>query len=168
MRHSRAAFVATVAALGLVGAGTLEAQVPPTGQAQQQMQLMQEQMRQMDQTIQRMAQVQQRAQEMEQVMLQDMERLRQQEAARAEGAQLQVQERLQQQEHIRLMAHSVANAAGEMNQAMIALRQMAQESGDHAMVREMERLRLTMQESCSQMEAGLRIMEQLRDRLSQS
>jgi hypothetical protein len=79
-----------------------------------------------------------------------------------------VQERLQQQEHIRLMAHSVANAAGEMNQAMITLRQMAQESGDHAMVQEMERLRLTMQASCDQMEAGLRIMEQLRDRLHQS
>jgi hypothetical protein len=105
---------------------------------------------------------------MEQVMLQDMERLRQQDAARPEGAQAQVQERLRQQEQIRLMAHSVANAAGEMNQAMVSLRQMAEESGNHAMVQEMERLRLTMQESCDQMEAGLRIMEQLRDRLSQS
>jgi hypothetical protein len=170
MKRSYAALVATVAALAPLGAGTLNAQIPSAQQMQQQqLQQMQQQMQRIDQTMQRMAQIQQRAQDMEQLMLQDMERVRLQENLHLEeGAQLQAQEQLRQQEQIRLMAHSVASAAGEMNQAMVSLRQMAEGSGDGALVQEMERLRLTMQETCNQMEAGLRIMDQLRDRLNQS
>ena len=166
-----AARVATVATLAFLGTGSmLQAQVPTAQQAQQ-MQRMQEQVQRLDQTIQRMTRIQERAQAMEQLMLQDMERVRQQQQLHVqEGAQLQAQERLRQQEQLRLMAHSTANAAGNMNQAMVSLRQMAQADTpvwDRDMEREMERLRLTMQETCNQMEAGLRIMEQLRDRLSQ-
>jgi hypothetical protein len=171
MKRSYAALVATVAALAPLGVGTLSAQIPSAQQMQQQQQLqqMQQQMQRIDQTMQRMAKIQQRAQDMEQLMLQDMERVRLQENLHLEeGVQLQTQEHLRQQEQVRLMAHSVASAAGEMNQAMLSLRQMAEGSGDSALVQEMERLRLTMQETCNQMEAGLRIMDQLRDRLNQS
>ena len=170
MRRRFAAGTTMVAALAFLGLGApVAAQIPAAQQAQQ-IQRMQEQMQRLDQTIQRMAQVQQRAQEMEQLMLQDMERARQMETLhQQESAQLQTQQRLQEQEHVRLMAQSMATAAGDMNQAMLSLREMAQtRSWDRDMEQQMERLRLTMQETCNQMEEGLRIMEHLRDRLSQS
>jgi hypothetical protein len=161
--------IATLTALAT--SSPLVAQIPAAQQAQQ-LQRMQEQVQRLDQTIQRMTRIQERAQTMEHLMLQDMERLRQQEALRLqEGNQLQMQERLRQQEQVRVMAQSMAGAAGEMNQAMLSLREMAQNSAanpDREMEQQMERLRLTMQETCNQMDAGLRIMEQLRDRLSQS
>lgn len=169
-----ATFMATVATLAFLGVGNpLSAQIPPAQQAQQQqLQRMQEQVQRLDETMRQMTQIQQRAQEMEQLMLQDMERLRQQEVLhQQEGIHLQEQERLRQQEQIRVMAHSMAGASGEMTQAMLSLRQMAQNaagSPDRELEQQMERLREHMQETVNQMEAGLRIMEQLRDRLSQS
>jgi hypothetical protein len=162
-----ATLVAAVATLAPLGATmSVGAQVPPAQQAQQQqMQRMQEQMQRIDQTMQRMTQLQQRAQEMEQVSLRDMERLHQQ-----EGLQVRSQEQLRTQEQIRTMAHALAGAAGEMTQAMNGLREMARTSDgtmDRAMEQQMDRLREHMQETCDQMEDGLRIMEQLRDRLNQ-
>lgn len=168
-----ATFMATVATLAFLGVGNpLSAQIPPAQQAQQQqLQRMQEQVQRLDETMRRMTQVQQRAQEMEQLMLQDMEHVRHQEALQAqEGIRLQTQERLQQQEQVRLMARSMATAADGMSQAMLSLREMVQtraSSWDRDMEQQMERLRLNMQETCTQMEDGLRIMEHLRDRLSQ-
>jgi hypothetical protein len=172
MLRRYAATVATVATFAFMGSGTaLDAQIPAAQQAQQ-LQRMQEQVQRLDQTIQRMTQIQERAQAMEQLMLQDMERVRQQGALHAqEGIQLQTQERLQQQEQLRVMSHSVASAAGDMSQAMLSLREMAQtrtQSWDREMEQQMERLRLTMQETCDQMEAGLQIMERLRERLNES
>jgi len=169
MRRRFAAGTAMVAALALLGFGAPAAAQIPAAQQAQQLQRMQEQMQRLDQTIQRMAQVQQRAQEMERLMLQDMERVRQMETLHTqEGTQLQTQQRLQEQEHVRLMAQSMATAAGDMNQAMLSLREMAQtRTWDRDMEQQMERLRVTMQETCNQMEEGLRIMEHLRDRLSQ-
>jgi hypothetical protein len=103
---------------------------------------------------------------MEQLMLQDMERLHHQ-----EHLQLQEQERLHNQEHVRVMAHALSGAAGEMTQAMIGLRAMAQDAGgsmDREMEQQMEQLHQHLQATCDQMEDGLRIMEQLRDRLNGS
>ena len=174
MLRKYATTLAAVATLAISGIGmSLDAQISPAQQAQQQqLQRMQEQVQRLDQTIQRMTQIQQRAQEMEQLMLQDMERLRQQQVAhQQEGIQLQQEQRLRQQEQVRTMAQSMASAAGEMNQAMLSLRAMTQSQNgpwDGDMEQQMERLRLTMQETCNQMEEGLRIMERLRDRLSQS
>lgn len=174
MLRRYAATVTAVATLAWMGAGSsLAAQIPASQQAQQQqLQRMQEQVQRLDQTIQRMTQIQQRAQEMEHQVLQDMERMRQQEALhQQESVQLRHEEQLRQQEQVRLMARSMASAAGEMTQAMTSLREMAQSragSWDRDMEQQMERLRLGMQETCNQMDEGLRIMEHLRDRLSQS
>ena len=149
--------MAAVATLALFGAGSkLDAQIPPAQQAQQQqLQRMQEQVQRLDETMRRMTQIQQRAQEMEQLMLRDMEHL-------------QSQQHLEHQEQIRMMAHSMAGAAGEMTQAMMGLREMVQSgSMDREMQQDMERLRQHMRETCDQMEDGPRIIQQLRDRLSQ-
>ena len=175
MLRKYATLMATVATLAPLGAGTLDAQIPPAQQTQQQqLQRMQEQVQRLDETMRRMEQIQQRAQEMERLTLRDMERTREEQALQQqEGAQAQVQaqsqERIRNQEQIRVMAHSLASAAGEMTQAMLSLREMAQESqglADGEMVQQMERLREHMQDTCDQMEAGLQVMEQLRDRLS--
>lgn len=161
MSRRYATAMAAVAALALFGAGSkLDAQIPPAQQAQQQqqqqqLQRMQEQVQRLDETMRRMTQIQQRAQEMEQLMLRDMEHL-------------QSQQHLEHQEQIRMMAHSMAGAAGEMTQAMMGLREMVQSgSMDREMQQDMERLRQHMRETCDQMEDGLRIIQQLRDRLSQ-
>ena len=174
MFRTYAARMAAVSTLAWLGFGSpLQAQIPPAHQLQQQqLQRMQEQVQRLDETMRRMTQVQQHAQEMERLMLQDMERSRQQEVLhQQEAIQLQQQERLRQQEQIRVMAHSIADAAGEMNQVMLSLRQMAQNSvgaPDPDLEQQMERLRQHMQETVHQMDAGIRIMEHLRDRLSQS
>jgi hypothetical protein len=157
----------TVAALTLlmpVAGLHVAAQVPPNQNAQQQLQRMQEQVQRLNETMQRMTRIQTQAHEVEQLMIRDMERLRQQDNLR-----LQDQERLRQQEQVRNMANALSGAAGEMNHAMFGLREMAQSSGqplDREMEQEMERLRLTMQETCNQMESGLRLIERLRDRLN--
>lgn len=171
MLGSYVARVATVATVAFLGFGTtLDAQISPAQQAQQ-LQRMQEQAQRVEQTMQRMAQVQQRAHEMEQLMLQDMERVRQQQALHEqEGIQLQMQERMRQQEQVRVMAQAVSGAAGGMVQAMTGLREMAGDpdgATDREMAQHMERLQEHMQGTCDQMEAGLAIMEQLRERLSQ-
>jgi uncharacterized protein YPO0396 len=161
------AMLAALALLAPLGAVQLDAQVPATQQAQQQqLQRMQEQVQRLTETTQRMTRIQDQAREMEQLMLRDMQQLRQQ-----EGLQLQDQERLRQQENVRNMAHALAGAAGEMNQAVLGLREMAQNSGqklDRDMEQQMDRLRQHLQETCDQMEAGLRVIEQLRDRLNRS
>lgn len=166
---ARMGMVVTLASL-VTGPAVL-AQVNPAQQAQQQqLQRMQEQVQRLDETVRRMTQLQQRAQDMEHVMLREMEQLRTRLALYpGEGVPLQEQERLRQQEQLRVMAHSVGSAAGEMTQAMLSLREMARSSaGDGELEREMERLRERMQETIQQMEEGLRIMEQLRDRLGGS
>jgi hypothetical protein len=156
-----------VATLATLGTGTaLNAQIPPAQQAQQQQMRMQEQVQRLDETMRRMAQIQERAQNMERLTLQDMERLHHQ-----EHLQVHEQEQLQNQEHMRVMARALSGAAGEMTQAMMGLRTMAQDAGgsmNREMEQQMERLHQHMQATCDQMEDGLRIMEQLRDRLSGS
>lgn len=167
MLRKYAALVATMAVLApQVPGALLPAQVPAAHAQQQQMQRMQEQVQRLNETVQRMTRIQERAHSMEQLMLRDMERLRMQ-----EQLQLQDQERLRHQEQIRTMAHSLGVAAGEMTQAMHGLRQMAQDPGgalNREMEQDMERLRQHMQETSDQMEAGLRVMEQLRERLNES
>jgi hypothetical protein len=171
MLNRYAVLMVTLATLG--AAAALHAQIPPAQQAQQQqLQHMQEQMQRLDETMQRMGRIQERAQEMERLMLQDMERLRQQQVAPGEvGLQLQQQAQLRNQEQVRVMANALAGAAGEMTHAMASLRSMVQNSGgspDPVMEQHMERLRLRMQETCDQMEAGLLVMQQLREHLNAS
>ena len=166
MKGRYAAMLAGLAVLAPLQTVDLEAQRPPAQQVQQQQQRMQEQVQRLNDQMQRMTRVQDQAREMEQLMLRDMQRIREQETL-----QLRDQERLRQQEHVRTMAHAMAGAAGEMHQAMLGLREMAQNTGqalDREMEQQMDRLRQHLQETCDQMEAGLREMQQLRDRLNGS
>lgn len=164
MKRVQAVAIGALVALGaLLPPMQSHAQVAPAQQqAQQQAQRMQEQIQRLTESLQRMTRIQERAHEMEQQMLRDMEQIRLQ-----EQLQLQDQERLRNQEQIRSMAHAMSGAAGEMAQAMIGLREMAQ-NGTQGINAEMEQLRQHFEEACDQMEAGLHVMEQLRDRLGET
>jgi uncharacterized protein YukE len=148
-----------------LGAPFLTAQTTPP-RMHQQVQEMHQRTQQLTEVMQRMQRVQQRAHDMEQMMLREMEQLRQREML-----QEQDQLRLREQERIRDMAHSMANAAGEMNQAMERFRDLARDSQtlwNRDMERDMERLREHMDQTCVQMEEGLKIMDRLRERLHTS
>jgi hypothetical protein len=126
-------------------------------------QQMHQRTQQLTEVMQRMQRVQQRARDMEQRMLHEMEQLRQREMLHQQD-----QFRLREQERIRDMAHSMANAAGEMHQAMERFRDLARDNQtlwNQEMERDMERLREHMDQTCLQMEEGLKIMDRLRDRL---
>ena len=139
---------------GAMGQQRMAQQVP--AQQMQQMQRMQEQARLLGETMQRMQRIQTQAHEMEQLMIRDMERLRQQS---------------QLQERVRDMTHAYSNAAREMNQSMERVRDMLGDPGSNwgpDMEREMLRLREHMDDMAGRMEDGLKIMDRIRDRLHPS
>ncbi|MDT8341717.1 MAG: hypothetical protein RQ751_09420 [Longimicrobiales bacterium] len=147
---------------------TLLAAVPAQGQQaqqqvarQQQMQQMQQRMQQLDQMTQRMERLQEQVRSMNRMLQQDMDRLRVQDQTRA-------QDRLRQSERIRDMGESMGLMAQQMRQAMLRLREVAGDpatGGDPAMVRTMERMQEHLRAMGDQLEEGLRIMEQLHQRL---
>jgi cysteinyl-tRNA synthetase len=166
MRRQRTMVATILAAGALMPFAGVTAQVPPTQQAQQQLQRMQEQVQRLNESMHRMTRIQEHAQAMEQTMLREMEQLR-----ALEHLQVQDRERLQHQEQIHTMAQAMSGAAGEMVRAMVGLREMAESPGGivtQEMEREMERLQQHLRETCDQMEAGLSVMEQLRERLAGS
>lgn len=168
MTRKHAMIAATIVAIaGIAAPPPAQAQAPGSQQMQQQqMQRMQQQMQRLDEAMRRMTRIHEHAHQLEQTMLRQMEQLR-----HHEHLQPHQQEQLRHQERIRYMAHALSGAAGEMGQAMMGLREMAQNAGlnfDGEMEREMERLRQHMEETLNQMEGGLRVMERLRDRLTPS
>lgn len=155
-------WTATFATLLAVGA-------PLTGQVtqqqrmarQQQMEQAQQRMQQLDQMVQRMDQVQERIREMTRTMQQSMDQLR---ARDATGNQ----DRIRQHERVRDMGEAMGQMAQQMRQTMLQLRAMEGDQlvqQDQVMQREMEQLRLHLRTMAESMEEGMKIMEQLHNRV---
>jgi len=145
----------------LVGAPVQGQQTQQQMARQQQMQQMQHRMQQLDQMTQRMERVQEQIRNMNQVLQQEMDRLRTQN-------QEQVRNQLRQTERVRNMGESLGLMAQQMRQTMLQLREMAGDpaaAGDPAMVQHMERLQEHFRAMADGMEEGLRLMEQLHQRL---
>ena len=153
--------------MGMVLALTLAA--PAAGQQtqqqqvarQQHMQQMHERMHHLEQMSQRMERVQEQIRNMNQMLQQDMDRLRAQN-------QEQNQSRIRQTERVRDMGEAMGLMAQQMRQTMLQLREMEGDpgaSGDPQMLRHMEQLREHLRVMSEGMEEGLKIMEQLHQRL---
>lgn len=163
----RTATVAVMAmTVGLAGAAQAGAQDPPTRVLQeQQMMRLQAQTMQLNEAIRHMERIRERAQVLEQHLVQEMARLRENPR---EGAQNSAM--LQNQERLRTMVQAVGDGAREVHRAMEQLRLMIGEPGpgwDQETERELARLRVSWEETAQRMEEGLAIMERLRDRLGQ-
>lgn len=130
-------------------------------QRQQQGQQMQQRDRihQLDQMAQRMDRMQDRVRQMDQVLLQELDRLRMQQ---------QDQDRIRQHERLRDMADSFGKMGLQMRTTLMQARQMEGDplvQRNEAMQQEMERLRLHLQTMCDGMEEGLQIMERIHERV---
>jgi len=148
---------------------TLTAQVRAGAQAQQaQMQQMQQRLQQnaqaLGESIQQMQRIQQRAQQIQQSCDQAAQALQQQNLAQGQQQQLRAQTRIGE------MANAISGAAPQMTVALEGLQSMAQDPSGNwnpDAVGEMSQLRERLHQVTGELEEGLQVMEQLRQRLNQ-
>lgn len=146
---------------------------PAQGRGGQQ-QRMQDRIHRTDEQLQRLDRMQERMRQMDQDMTRDMDRIRDrlhsQDAQLREQDRLRDQDQLRQQERLHAMAGSMGQMAQHMRQALQQVRAMEGDpnfEGNQVMQQETERLREHLQKMNDDLEEGIRMMEQIHQRVRQ-
>ncbi len=156
-------------ALGAAGVG---AQVPQRAGQQQRIQ---DRIHQVDQMVGRMDRIRDRIHQLDQTCVQDMDRIRDrihdQDRLRdqvQDPDRLRDQDRLRQMERIRDATDAMGQMGQQMRTTMVQMRQMLGDpafQGEPNTEQEMEQLQQHLQNMGDQLEEGIKVMEQLHQRV---